>query len=1097
MAGVADGTEPENAPKLRFIRDVAADVDFFGSHARVAKAIAGVIAGNDDLKVIGLLGRWGSGKSTVVRHVEKALNAPDGGTGVKTHVFCYDAWLHQSDPPRRAFLETLVAFLVKNELPTKDEWRLELDILNRQIEDTTTTSTPILTPMGIVLLLSLALIPLGMHYIGHDWYDAAYAPTASLFEKIAYKLGWLMLAIPPLIATCIAVRRRPDSASILALFVNRQVQTQTNRVVRSPDPTTIEFQKFFRQVIAEIGDQHRLIFVIDNLDRLHENEAVQMWSTIRSFFLGSELADRTTRGPGLPTVLLPIDQDAVERMYAKEHGVLGKALARSFMDKTFDLTFHVTRPVLSDWNLYIAAQLEAVFGDLFDEAWAYQVGRLYESHTRGGHEVTPRALNVTINDIATLWLQWRDEIPFVTIAYYVIFREAIDAKIYEAVSAPIVPIADLDPDWQRGLAALYFGAPRDKAIQVLIEPRLRAAIDGWGKDEFAELATLPGFPETLQRILDTARPANPRFVSKVSYLLSELALEPEIWTRAAQSALRELYGSGQPYEILDDWDVAALRGMIELCPEPLAIAFIKEAAARLSQPLDNMFEANGEARKAYVALIGTVVKAARARDIANLTIRYIGEAESYLATLATAVGDPDSVRTLAFAGQDQKLVEVLVAQLNGSTPAGVDARFRALFLRNPLLNWDPLIEESRKHLAEKPAASAGTFSASGVLGRLWRTSEKAKKAVAGLSADGLLNARVSESQDPARHARLTRLTALIILSEAGLDNPGNSWENLIKASPTMPDLVREALDQFEPTGYARHLVTVAKSSPHALPLCKPILTKKVATGAVGNLAIADVLDRFSDYLKCIDDAHHGRFVSQLTNYEAFWGAIGQRPFDDVTRHILRSLALSGLAPAKAQATARTALKNRLQQVSQATWTSAIQSGSEPFAAARALAAVQSRALNVGQGLFDALSGMMPALVQDVTPDWAVRWFQGAALLSPAMRKAAHLNLVDRLLSGTAAAGTSTLLSLADDIFFTDANLVGNGDRVVRHLISPLIASSSGLSWLRQHEARILPAIEAASKDSRAFLKEQTKSTLRSLDTHQRKNLRALAKKWQI
>ena len=84
------------APKLNFIRDVAAETDFFGSHDPVAKAISAAIAQNTDLKVIGLLGRWGSGKSTVVKHVQKHLAAD---TGVKTHIFCYDAWLHQSDPP--------------------------------------------------------------------------------------------------------------------------------------------------------------------------------------------------------------------------------------------------------------------------------------------------------------------------------------------------------------------------------------------------------------------------------------------------------------------------------------------------------------------------------------------------------------------------------------------------------------------------------------------------------------------------------------------------------------------------------------------------------------------------------------------------------------------------------------------------------------------------------------------------------------------------------------------------------------------------------------------------------------------------------------
>lgn len=455
-------TEEGATPSLSFIRDVAAEVDFFGSHERVAHAIAAVIAGNTDLKVIGLLGRWGSGKSTVVRHVQKQLNAIDQQAGGRTHVFCYDAWLHQSDPPRRSFLETLVDFLVEAKLTTRKAWQDDLDVLNGQVEDSVTTSTPAFTAMGYVFLLSLALIPLGLQFIGHDWYEAAGAAGARFPVKYVVVMGWVMLAAPILIAiTTWAVSK--DRSAVLALFVNRQVQKQVNRVTRSPDPTTIEFQTLFRKIVDSIPPSNRLIFVIDNLDRLDEAEAVAMWNTIRSFFLGSEHADRTSRGAGLPTVLLPIDQDAVERIYSKEHGPeLGKRLARSFMDKTFDLSFHVSPPVLSDWTLYLSTQLRRVFDKWHDPAWDFQVGRLYEASPRDGEAITPRAINVTLNAIATLWLQWRTEVPLVTVAYFVIFRDQIEKDVYAAVGAPIVHIADVDPDWQKGLAALHFGVPPEK-----------------------------------------------------------------------------------------------------------------------------------------------------------------------------------------------------------------------------------------------------------------------------------------------------------------------------------------------------------------------------------------------------------------------------------------------------------------------------------------------------------------------------------------------------------------------------------------------------------------------------------------------------------
>lgn len=103
---------------LRFIIDEPAEVDFFNTHSPVAFAIARSIIGNPALKIIGLLGRWGSGKSTIVRDVAAQLAAVDGNY----LTFTYDAWLHQNDPLRRSFLESLVRFLSHRKHIDSEAW---------------------------------------------------------------------------------------------------------------------------------------------------------------------------------------------------------------------------------------------------------------------------------------------------------------------------------------------------------------------------------------------------------------------------------------------------------------------------------------------------------------------------------------------------------------------------------------------------------------------------------------------------------------------------------------------------------------------------------------------------------------------------------------------------------------------------------------------------------------------------------------------------------------------------------------------------------------------------------------------------------------
>ncbi|MEG2314355.1 P-loop NTPase fold protein, partial [Brevundimonas sp.] len=209
MSGDAEGA---TSPQVKCLRESAAAADFGGrpdrggSHARVAKACASVISTNDDLKVIGLLGPWGSGKSTVVRLIQRELKADET---LQTHVFCYDAWLHQSDPPRRAFLETLLQFLIDHDLTTQDRWQTQLDILNRQIEDTTTTATPSLTAAGRLLLLSLVCLPFGMQFIGHDWFEAAFKANSVGFAKYGFWFGLSLLVVPPFLALLTYLWWRP------------------------------------------------------------------------------------------------------------------------------------------------------------------------------------------------------------------------------------------------------------------------------------------------------------------------------------------------------------------------------------------------------------------------------------------------------------------------------------------------------------------------------------------------------------------------------------------------------------------------------------------------------------------------------------------------------------------------------------------------------------------------------------------------------------------------------------------------------------------------------------------------------------------------
>jgi len=72
-----------------------------------------------------------------------------------------------------------------------------------------------------------------------------------------------------------------------------------------PEPTAIEFQDAFREIMAAAQTpKRRLVIVVDNLDRLPPKEAMNIWATVRSFFLGADGGIRKLDRASLPTVIM-------------------------------------------------------------------------------------------------------------------------------------------------------------------------------------------------------------------------------------------------------------------------------------------------------------------------------------------------------------------------------------------------------------------------------------------------------------------------------------------------------------------------------------------------------------------------------------------------------------------------------------------------------------------------------------------------------------------------------------------------------------------------------------------------------------------------
>lgn len=62
---------------------------------------------------------------------------------------------------------------------------------------------------------------------------------------------------------------------ILSLVINKGIKSTQSDILKSIDPTTIEFQKKFQLIMKSVtNDKRHFVFVIDNLDRLPEEQAL-------------------------------------------------------------------------------------------------------------------------------------------------------------------------------------------------------------------------------------------------------------------------------------------------------------------------------------------------------------------------------------------------------------------------------------------------------------------------------------------------------------------------------------------------------------------------------------------------------------------------------------------------------------------------------------------------------------------------------------------------------------------------------------------------------------------------------------------------------
>ncbi|WP_084530704.1 KAP family P-loop NTPase fold protein [Burkholderia sp. WSM2232] len=476
-----------------------------GAHAKIADTIVTLVRTSPGGQTVRLDGTWGSGKSSVVKMIAQRLEPFEPNTtanglpaSLDVSVFQYDAWVHSGDPLRRAFLAALVGKLQgrgwlekTGGAGSREFWTTRLAELSRRLKVTTKKTKPVFSPSAKTILAGLAAIGIA-------------APMLADFErKLLDGAGLMKTAVFGLVTAAVAFRLlRSLTDETVGFIIRRTSDEETIETREEPDPTSVEFQEAFGQLMEAVlsDESRRLLVVVDNLDRINESETQAVWALLRSFLDNPDFTER--QWFRRLWVIVPV-ADKKRVLASSVSNLMNRPVDNdshlSFFEKVFQLQFSVPPPMLHSWKNYLNSKLVKTFGE--DLTGDYdEILRLYEELRPQG-TLTPRGIISFVNELVILKLEWADDVSLSCLAAYLLSRDSLS----DLNCSPPAGVTNVlrEPGLGDTFAMLYHRATsRGEASYLSVRPRLEQALDNADADELMRLySESPAFEHVLDRYI--------------------------------------------------------------------------------------------------------------------------------------------------------------------------------------------------------------------------------------------------------------------------------------------------------------------------------------------------------------------------------------------------------------------------------------------------------------------------------------------------------------------------------------------------------------------------------------------------------------------
>ena len=1110
---MGESQKPQTPPPVRFITDEPAEKDSFDTHSKLAAAIAEAILTNAELKVIGLLGRWGSGKSTVIKYLstEVEKRAPS-----RFKVFTYDAWLHQNDPPRRSFLDNLVASLDADGLIDNERWQTELKFLSGVLEKEDKVETPVLTNDAKFLFLSLLPVPIALSLISVDTIAGAFGANQSLAAVWSFWLAIGMIAFPVLAwpSRVLYLRwyKKRQAEWFPPFLISRHLGRKSTLVERSPNPGSLEFGQRFQDLMIEVSQKDKkLIIVIDNIDRVGDEDALEIWSNIRSFFLASHRTNIIGHEPFHPLVILPVDDGAIKKLFEQRGGTADAA--DSFISKTFDASFTVPTPVMSDWRAFLADQLKYAFGSRIKEYEIFHIRSFMEaylkfrSNKQTPKALTPREINRFVNSVASLFLQWRDtEIGIVASSYFAIFRSQVSDNIMGFVLSPNDLLESVEPNWQQKIAALYFGVSLDKAAQVLLEEPLISSINEYEMSSFDGYAAIPGFGEVFSDMTSPYAGSVAEDKGQAWFYLNAAALlarmdrtDAPVWMKQAWSNLEQ--SIAKSVHFLDASKVFGerLTSVIPLISQ----SAVSPIAASVGIILIRFLEADNAWKDVSVAkdiLVSIIERSDNPEeDVIGLTIK--STPEHFIRLLIAFDGNPEIQKRFTFEpkGDDGNFGQALSSLARDPDMAkGLPAIVEMLSVEDNRANlnigdidWQPLISD----IADLAPNADSLFSQSRavlpLIGHLAVTGDAAINLASAGVDQSWVSARLAEALQKGDESAIAAGYALLIWRVRDVPKPGSSWREHLRKYRALIDTTIKFLHKLNGGVTIEPIADSYADHYGSRDLLRAILMRQIELKDLGSIYPDKISKNFFRYYRIIPSSMKDDLLELLLGYKNFEENLGTAPWGEGLNSVADHLAKQGVK--KGKEVRRTLIK-RLVDSTGEDLLGALENGDEPFSRITKMHNDSSLNLPVESGPYRILESYAPKICSSSDPI-VDRWFDLLRTIQMRKQKLLVNLLLGSILEMKECPSLYAILDHGARSLLSSGQLSDHPNSAIYKILLPALRRKGGRAVAKRYKRSIARWVHKADQRAEAKLRMRLTKLIGSPDKERSGFARAVRADW--